>query len=57
MYLSKSVVANHYDKIINKIVKTVKAIVDITMQYGCEELRADTSDAIEKVEVSPNGTW
>ena len=57
MHLPKSVVANHYDKIINKIVKTVKAIVDITMQYGCEELRADTSDAIEKVEVSPNGTW
>ena len=43
--------------IINKIVKTVKAIVDITIQYGCEELRADTSDAIEKVEVSSNGTW
>ena len=37
--------------------KTVKAVTDIRMQYGCEKLRADSFDAIEMVKVSSNGTW
>ena len=58
MNLPKSVTANNYDKIINKLVKTSKAVAVIKMQDACEELRADSSsDAIKDVEVSPDGTW
>ena len=58
MNLPKPVIANNYDKIINKLVKTTKAVADITMQDACEELRADSSsDAIKDVEVSSGGTW
>ena len=27
------------------------------MQYGCDKLRADSSDAVEKVEISSDETW
>ena len=54
--LPKPVTANNYDKIINRLVKTTKAVADITMQDACEELRA-ASDAIKDVEVSSDGTW
>ena len=40
--LAKPVTANNYDKIINRLVKTTKAVADITMQDACEELRADS---------------
>ena len=42
MNLPKSVTANNYDKIINKLVKTSKAVAVIKMQDECEELRADS---------------
>ena len=35
MNLPKPVTANNHDKIINKLVKTTKAVVDITMQDAC----------------------
>ena len=58
MNLPKPVTANNYDKIINRLIKTTKAVVDIIMQDACKELRADSSsDAIEDVEVSSYGTW
>ena len=58
MNLPKPVTANNYDKIINKLVETTKAEVDITMQDACEELRADSfSDVIKDFEVSSDGTW
>ena len=58
MNLPKPVTANNYDKIINRLVKTTKAVADITMQDACDELRADSSsDAIKDVEVSSDGTW
>ena len=58
MNLPKPVTANNYDKIINRLVKTTKAVAGITMQDACEELRADfSSDAIKDVKVSSDGTW
>ena len=58
MNLPKPVTANNYDKIIKRVVKTTKAVADITMQDACEGLRADSSsDAIKGVEVSSDGTW
>ena len=58
MNLPKPVTANNYDKIINRLVKTTKAVAAITMQDACEELQADfSSDVIKDVEVSSDGTW
>ena len=58
MNLPKPVTANNYDKIINRLIKSTKAVVDIIMEDACQELRADSySDAIEDVEVSSDGTW
>ena len=58
MNFPKPVTANNYDKIINKLVETTKAEVDITIQDPCEELRADSfSDVIKDFEVSSDGTW
>ena len=58
MNLPKPVTSNNYDKIFNKWVKATEAVIDITMQDACEELRADSSrDAITDVEVSSGGTW
>ena len=56
--LPKPVTANNYDKIINRLVNTTKAVADITMQDACEELRTDSSsDAIKNLQVSSDGTW
>ena len=53
MNLLKPVTANNYGRIINKLVKTIDAVADITMQDTCEELRADSSIyAIKGIEVS-----
>ena len=58
MNLPKPVTADNYYKIINRLVKTTKAVADITMQDAREELRADSSsNAIKDVEVSSDGTW
>ena len=58
MNLPKLVTVNNYDKIINRLVKTTKALADIIMQGRCEELWVDSSsDAIKDVEVSLDGTW
>ena len=58
MNFPKPVTANNYDKIINKLVKTTKAVAYITMQDACEKLRADSSsDSIKDVEVSSDRTW
>ena len=58
MNLPKPVTANNYDKIINKLVKTTKAVADITMQDAFEKLSADSSSCVIKdVEVSSDGTW
>ena len=38
MNLPKLVTVNNYDKIINRLVKTTKAVADIIMQGRCEEL-------------------
>ena len=57
MNLPKPVTANNYDKIINRLVKTTKAVADITIKGPCEELQADySSDAIKDVKVSSDGT-
>ena len=37
MNFSKPVTANNYDKSIRRLVKTIKAVADITMQDACEE--------------------
>ena len=58
MNLPKPVTANNYDKLIYRLVKTTKAVADITMQDTCEELRVDSSsDSIKGVKVSSDGTW
>ena len=58
MNLPKPVTANNYDKIINTLVKTTKAVAGIIMQDPCEELRADSSsDTIKDVEVPSDGIW
>ena len=58
MNLPKPVTGNNFDKIINRLVNTTKAVAYITMQDACEELRADSSsDAAKDVEVSSDGTW
>ena len=44
-------------KIIEKSVKTAKAVAGITKQGACEELRADSSDVAENVEISSDGKW
>ena len=38
--------ADSYDEVTNKLVKTVKAVADITKQDGCEEFRGDSRDTI-----------
>ena len=38
MNLPKLVTVNNYDKIINRLIKTTKALADIIMQGRCEEL-------------------
>ena len=43
MNLPKPVTANNSDKIINRLVKTTKAVADIIRQDACEGLRADSS--------------
>ena len=58
MNLPKPVTADNYYKIINRLVKTTKAVAVIKMQDAREELRADSSsNAIKDVEVSSDGTW
>ena len=58
MNLPKPIIENNCDKIINKCVKTTKAVTGITMQDACEELKADSSsDAIKDVEVSSDRSW
>ena len=57
MNLPKPVTANNYDNI-NRLVKTTKAVADITMQDACEELRTDSSsDAIKNLQVFSDGIW
>ena len=57
MNLPKPVTADNYYKIINRLVKTTKAVADITIKGPCEELQADySSDAIKDVKVSSDGT-
>ena len=58
MNLPKPMTSNNYDNIINRLVKTTKAVADITMQDACEELRTDSSsDAIKNLQVFSDGIW
>ena len=57
MNLPKPVAAKYYDKVFDRSVKTAKAVADMTKQNACDELRADSSDVVENVEISSEGTW
>ena len=57
MNLPKPVAGKNCDKVFDRSVKTAKAVAVITKQDACDELRADSSDVVENVKISSEGTW
>ena len=57
MNLPKPVAGKNCDKVFDRSVKTTKAVAVITKQDACDELRADSSDVVENVKISSEGTW
>ena len=57
MNLPKPVAGKNCDKVFDRSVKTTEAVAVITKQDACDELRADSSDVVENVKISSEGTW